>query len=208
MAGRPPFWYDDPDAWDTLIVSGDAGPIRAPGIVDDIDVSIKTKIDKHHGPGIDGGTLVLQGEDVPEVKITLMFWTKEHQDQLTKFLSVIRPTDGKSKLKPRDFSHPILSEHGLKSLVYESIAGPGLPDSKGMRKVTISFARFKLPPKTSATTTPKGSAAIGSIYSTTPHQNLYGPPPPPGGVKYSGAVVKFGSVPKPLPSPSQKGSKP
>jgi hypothetical protein len=203
---RPPFWDDDPDAWDTLIVAGDNGPIRAPGLVDEIDVSIKNKVDKHPGPGIDGGTITVQGEDVPEVKVVLKIWEKSHQIQLEKFLNTIRPQGKKATIKPRDFTHPILSEHGIKSLIYESIQGPGMPDKQGFRKITLQFSRFKLPPKQSVATTPKQSVA--SVFSTTPYSDLYGPPPPPGGVVFDASPVQYGPPPPPPKSPSQRGSKP
>lgn len=190
---KPPFWDTSPDVWDHLFVAGDTGPIRAPGIVEDIKVTIKNKIDKHHGPGINGGTITQLGEDVPDVKITLKFWSEEHQSELEKFLAVIRPIDKKSPIKPRDFTHPILSEHGIKSLIYESIDGPGMPDGSGFRKIELSFARFQLP-KAVGAITPKSSVAVQSVYSTTPYKKDW-------------PFVKWSQIGKPK-SPAQRGSKP
>lgn len=190
---KPPFWHDEPDVWDSLFVASDTGPIRAPGIVEEIKVTVKNKIDKHHGPGINGGTITVQGEDVVEVKTSLKFWSKEHQAELERFLAVIRPLDKKTAIKPRDFTHPVLTEFGVKSLIFESLEGPSVPDSSGFRKLDLTLVSFKLP-KAVGSTTPKSSVAVQSVYSTTPYQRDW-------------PFVKWSQINKPK-TPAQRGSKP
>jgi hypothetical protein len=131
----------------------------APGIVESIEVSRKTKLDKKVAPGANGATLTFQGYELAEVTISMKCWREPHLERLQLLLESILPKPGKEAPKPRDFVHPILVLHGLKSLFVESVDGPTMPDADGIVKYTLNCIEFAPPPKKVATSTPKQSQA-------------------------------------------------
>ncbi len=161
MADAPAHWDDKPVPWDALYISN----VLAPGMVDDVDVSRSYKVDEKGGAGVNGATLTVQGLQLANVTIKLRLWTRNHLNKIDQLIySVfIKPKQTK-QVRPFDFTHPVLTTHGLRSLLVQDVTGPSKPDGEGFSYVTLKCKEFAPPPAkpaASATTTPKATTSAG-----------------------------------------------
>jgi hypothetical protein len=157
MSDSPTHWLDKPIPWDALYISG----VIAPGMVDDIDISRAYKVDEKGGAGVNGATLTVQGLQLANVSIKLKLWTRNHLNTIDLLIySIFRKPKQTKTVKPFDFTHPLLTMHGLRSLLVVDVLGPTNPNQDGFQFVTIKCKEFAPPPPkpaASATTTPKGT---------------------------------------------------
>lgn len=188
-----PDWNTDPDSWDSLIASGDNGQsLTLPGVLTKLDPVRKYKSDKQSGAGTQGGTISLLGEELPTISIELTIWKIEQLNELKRVIDVLAP-EKKAQI-PRDYAHPLLAFHGIRSLVWDDMKGPSLPDASGMIKYSMEFTKFQQKKKsaTNVASTPDESEGVASVYSTNPNSSF--------------SILGY-DVPTDVP-PSAKGSAP
>lgn len=152
--GRTPWIGERPIEWDALRLKYNAEGEPAPGIAE-VEVDRVWKADEKEPNGANGATITLGGEKLAKVSITLTLWNERHFRRADAFLDALFP-GGKSKGTPFDVSHPVLTHHRLKSLIFLTYSGPKKLDDD-MFEIRLEAREFKPPPPTppaSATTTP------------------------------------------------------
>lgn len=157
-----PFWYDQPDAWDTAILGGNT----LPGLAD-VKVTKGRKLDVKQSPGTHGATLTDQGYKPAKVTITLTLHTAEQWAAFQAMAPSLEPPPGKAYSQPFDILHPSTSVRGVKSVQIEDIDGPDKGSIPGTKVVTIKCVQY-FPPKAGATNTPKTSIAPQQNALTAP----------------------------------------
>jgi hypothetical protein len=159
-----PHWDDDPESYDSIRFAASNGQaVTLGGIVKEIKVSRKTKLDKKVSAGVSGATITFQGYELAEVEITMKIWTRKQWERAQTAIKDLLPDAKKKKPTPRDFFHPMLSLHGLKSLYVEEIEGPGPPGVEGIIEYTVKCVEFAPPPKTTQTNTATASLALQGV---------------------------------------------
>lgn len=167
-----PYWYDQPDAWDTCVLGGNA----LPGIAK-VKLSKGKKLDVKQSPGTHGATITDQGYKPASVTVSLQFWTSDHWNSVQAILPTLEPPPGKSNATPFDIMHPVAAIRNVKSVLIEDIDGPEETSTRGLYQIVFKCVQF-FPSSTnmgSATNTPKTSIPA---YSNSLSQPAL--PAPPG----------------------------
>lgn len=152
----PPFWIDDPQAWDTFYISG----YPTPGIADVTAGDRARRIDVKKKPGVDGATVTVLGYDPCTVKLRLKLWTADQwaawlflkqkllvqqQDQQSidpatgDIVTVASPS---SAPVPYDCRHPALASIGVTSLLLSKIMAPKFSGPGGYATIELEWIEF------------------------------------------------------------------
>lgn len=176
-----PLPTDDPNAWRPVLGERLRQPV--PGFVLIRGCNTKFKLDKHSGPGINGGRITFQGTDFstfdmvvripsgPAMRLDWEVWQK-----IVGHLLAIKKTPNVVSV-----FHPVLAMHSITKCFVEEIHGP---EQEGQVLVTtVSFTKWAPLSKVNATKTPAGPATgADAIFPTKPGTSApsaYVPPTPP-----------------------------
>lgn len=130
-----PFWYTNPDAWDTCFLGG----VALPGVAQ-VKTALKRKIDKKSGPGDRGGTLADKGQELSDISISLQLWEDFHLSAWETFLAKNLPKKGQ-KPQALDIAHPQTQLLGIKSVYITDISSL-TPGDVGVFEVELSCVEF------------------------------------------------------------------
>jgi hypothetical protein len=169
MSKIVPFWVDDPVSWDALYITGKSAPV----IVDNLDVTRGFRVDKKEGPGVNGGVVTFKGKKLPDVKIRLKLWTRNHLLKLSQLIFSIY--EKKTAGEAFDIQHPILAVNGIGALTIETTRGPTKPNDDGISFFEMDCNVHSPPPPkpvADATKTPTAKGAGGVSLSSTDHEKL------------------------------------
>lgn len=94
VASGTPFWGDAPDAYDTVVLGGQA----LPGIVTPRGQAFSVRADKKRAAGQDGESLTVTGVDPAEFELTIRMWTPDHLKAFAAVAKLVKPrrSEGKS----------------------------------------------------------------------------------------------------------------
>jgi hypothetical protein len=135
------FWYDQPEAWDTLLLSG----ARVPGLAR-VEAKVGRRLDVRKPRGASGARLIDEGYDPAQVSITIQVWEKAHLGPLQSLVAQLRP---KRAGDPTAYSvgHPQLQFLGIAAIYIKEISTLR-PAGSGIYEVSIQGIEFvPLPPK-------------------------------------------------------------
>ncbi|MBI2392823.1 MAG: hypothetical protein HYV09_24775 [Deltaproteobacteria bacterium] len=189
MPATAPFWNDDPESWDTVIVSG----VRLPGLARIEGLELASKWDVKEAPGTDGATETYQGYTPASFQIVLRIWDRAQWVEWLALAPRFRPRPGRSSPDPVDVVHPDLAIWGISRAIIRKLKPKKIDDFYDVAFDMLEF--FPQPKKTAAST----SSATKSFWNA-----LDGSKPAAG----SGGTRRDGS-PAALPTkPSSKLARP
>lgn len=155
---------DFPELYDTIIIAG----MVAPGKATVSGVKRSWKIDKKEGKGSDGGTVTIQGKEIPEFEVTFTLWEQEHFEQWEQLQSILENASG-AKSSALSISHPALERLRIVNVIVKEI-GQLTPSKEGDVISTVKVGFVEYHPAKKAGGTPK-KADTGN--------EDFGPPAPP-----------------------------
>ena len=141
-----PFWDDDPDSWDTVLLAGSA----LPGLAHIEGLELGSKWDVKEAPGTDGATETYQGYTPSSFQLILRIWLPEQWTEWLKLAKTLRPKPGKETPKPVDIVHPDLAVWGISSAIIRKIK-PKKTD--GVYEISFDMLEWFPQPKKTVTTT-------------------------------------------------------
>jgi hypothetical protein len=165
MSGIP-FWDDDPEAWDHVVL----GPHTLPGLAEITNLTKAEKVDVKSPSGSTGASITCSGAEPATLDIVLRVWTREQWGKLQIILPELQPK--KPKGTPYDIAHPKTALRNIKAVYIQEISGPNNVES-GIQEITFKCVEY-LQPSSHPTTTPKTSQGIGTF-----ENQLVDPPKPP-----------------------------
>jgi len=167
--GSVPWWYDDPDSWDTVVL----GQYTLPGLAQ-VKVAKAQKVDVKNAEGQSGATITFKGYEPAKVDIVLRMWTRDQWNAFQTMLPYFEPRPSKKAPQPFDVAHPKTALRGIRSVYIPEIEGPD-ESTTGIFDITFKCIEF-LKPLPHATNTPKTSQDLGAFENQLVPQ---APPAPP-----------------------------
>lgn len=137
IASGVPFWCDAPDAYDTVILAGQA----LPGIVTPRGKAFSVRADGKRAAGQDGESLTVTGIDPADFELVVKMWTPEHLKAFAEIAKLIRPKRraGKPAVTGQEFYDPIDAvaqmTWGDPSATLQSIPGTPLSEQRDLRSI-------------------------------------------------------------------------
>lgn len=132
-----PYWLDDPQRWQTGVL----GPYVLPGLVSVEPDEIARQLERRKPSGKSGGPLEDKGYKPIKTKVTIVYWTRAHHEQWNAILPRINPRRENATKDPQEFRHPQIEEFDVGPWIVASIK-PGMPTSKGGRKIEIMLEEW------------------------------------------------------------------
>jgi hypothetical protein len=152
--------------WDYVKIGG-GGDLKTPGIAM-VHCHKEYAIDKKKPAGSHGARITVHGIDAADIDIELLIWTPEQLRQLRNLWSIIFPAN-KGEVQARDVSHPVFSQHGVKSMVFVRGMGPDRGPVVNSRTFTISGIEFAKLSTVKATVSPPGAQPLATVYDQHSH---------------------------------------
>ncbi len=118
---------------------------RSPGLAElPSGANSPRKWDVRKGYGVSGSGIVYTGDELAKFTIKLTLITAEEWAAWDGFKSLLFKAPAGAKPKALDIWHPILEEHGIKSVVVEDLAGPVQADH-GVWVWDIKLLQYRAP---------------------------------------------------------------
>jgi hypothetical protein len=143
-------------AWDFVVFQS---IVKTPGVCE-VRVLKAQDADVKKAAGSDGATVTTHGVRPAEVDIAITLWTPDQWEELKSFWKLVMPRAGKDTGKAVDVTHPMLDNHGIKSIIVLRGEGPAKGNNPRTRVFTIHGLEYIAKTKKTATATPV--ASIGS----------------------------------------------
>lgn len=144
--------FDNPHAWDVVIIGGQ----ESPGLCELDGFDRKHDWDRKKGKGAAGETITFTQKPAAEGKLTFTFWTRDHFTAWARFRPLFKYDPTKKAPSPFDIFHPTLADNDIKSVVCGSLGG--IKHVGGNKyQVVVELLEFNPPPPKSAVSTPDGS---------------------------------------------------
>lgn len=130
-----PFWGEDPESWDTVIILG----VRLPGICEVKGKGFHQRIDRKKSPGKNGCTYTHLGIEAAKFDLIIQLWTEQHLLDFAKLIPLLKPRKKTTKTVDRyKLSGP--NTPGLSGLSSSGINKSGINDQSGFQGLTSSLA--------------------------------------------------------------------
>lgn len=178
-----PWWYDQPDAWDVVMLGGmllgsldpkatvtlNGGPALCK-----VKVKKGRKLDIKQSAGTHGATITDQGYKPASVDITVRIWTADQWAAIQQQLLTLEPPPTKGNATPFAILNAKTSARRVTSVLIEDIEGPDESSIRGQYEFQLKCVQF-FPSAKAVTNTPK--ASIQAFDNALTHTS--GPPPDP-----------------------------
>jgi hypothetical protein len=136
-----PFWTDDPESWDTVVLGG----ATLPGIAE-VHFDKSRDVDKKKSKGNDGITLTDNGADAAEGEITLTIWTAEQWRDWQRIKPKLDPQKAGGIKSPLTIIHPMAASAGVDTVYVEKLSETH-PRKGGAQRITMSVVQWFAQPK-------------------------------------------------------------
>jgi uncharacterized protein YkwD len=138
-----PFWIneEDPLAWDTVYLGGDA----LPGIASLGGSALKRVMDKKKAKGKDKANLKDEGDQPAELEITLLIYNQIEWNLLQEVVETFRPPKAGGERKPVSIEHPLTQMFGITMVYVTEVAVPSF--DKAQQTLTVSVKCVEWVPK-------------------------------------------------------------
>lgn len=133
-----PYWEDQPEIYDRLIVGDFVFDPTAVTISGD---GLSNKIDIKPAPGTDGATETYQGYEPGKIEVEWLIYDQASWDLYQAMIDVIKPRVGKTAPQPVDISHPLLEVQDLRKFSVLKIP-PLHRDKPGIYKAKLSVVEW------------------------------------------------------------------
>jgi len=151
-----PFWGDQPESWDRVILGGQ----ELPGLAE-VDGEISQRLDRKKVPGQNGETVTHLGWEPTAVDITLELWTAEHLRRFVELADIIKPKFQKGPPKPVDIYYPALEAFRIRAVTIVKCSLPK-PRSRGADIFVVKMKALEFQYKEKGkVNTPKDPADYG-----------------------------------------------
>jgi hypothetical protein len=158
MATGLPYWDDDPEAWDTLIL----GKVTMPGVWEVEDGDVKRMLEIKKAPGRDGATVKDQGYENGTFRIMGQICGAEMFAQLQAALVTLKATTKGKVRPPVEIRHPQLLLLGITQVNIVKI--DVLRRDNGIGTQTITVLEYIPKPKNAGTKKPSSSPSLASEF--------------------------------------------
>lgn len=142
---------DDPEVWDTFVLSGQSSP----GLATVSGASSPRKLDKKDGHGQSGATVTYAGDKLSDFTVTIKLSESADWDAWYTWRTLLAKPPTGAKALALSCSHPALAPLGIDSCIVEEEGQPEEDGDTGGWKVAIKFCQYRKP--TPALSTPKAA---------------------------------------------------
>lgn len=166
-----PYWNDDPQAWDTVIL----GPYTLPGLVIVHDGECGSDIEIKKTKGQNLPTLEDQGRDSSVINIEVILARREHWVAWCAIVPKINPRRADATKDPYEIVYPDLNLLGINKVVIRKIK-PKPPTAGGAKRYFIDCVEWAPEPKKKTAGKKTAWAALPKqLWQQTPQELAYTP---------------------------------
>jgi len=148
-----PFWGDDPDAWDQVVIAN----VGLPGLAE-VEGDVELRVDLKEAPGNKGARHTLLGWKPAEVNITLRIWTAAQWSLWLTLAKQLRPNTGRggsNNPAPVEIYHPALEALDIRKVTIVKLGFPKPVGGPGTGERTISLKALEFRYDAGSASTPK-----------------------------------------------------
>lgn len=154
---------DQSDAWDVVVLAGQASP-GPPGYAVVTGAGTPRKLDERDGHGQSGATIAYTGDKISKFTVTIYLVETSDWNAWWQWRQLLAKPPAGTIPQALSIYHPVLAELGIDAVIIEEEGQPEPDGDTGLWKVPIKMAQYRKP--TPALAVPQGASFADPKFDT------------------------------------------